>query len=167
MYLEALKTTSCGILQVITAQDLRYMRIPSLKRFNTINPGLKNIPIHIIPWLSTKWSIFSAILKSPYWGNCFSRSQHQQPFMNRTKTARIKSMVNVFAMIIIYNKKILQFTHLNNLKRKKKVLQKNKMLSSITRKYWIKSILLNIFFIYIINHNLSNLTLKRKKKVLQ
>ena len=27
--------------------------------------------------------------------------------MNRTKTARIKSMVNVFAMIIIYNKKIL------------------------------------------------------------
>lgn len=107
MYLEALKTTSCGILQVITAQDLRYMRIPSLKRFNTINPGLKNIPIHIIPWLSTKWSIFSAILKSPYWGNCFSRSQHQQPFMNRTKTARIKSIVNVFAMIIIYNKKIL------------------------------------------------------------
>lgn len=49
MYLEARKTTSCGTLQVITAQDLTYMRIPSLKRFNTINPGLKNIPIHIIP----------------------------------------------------------------------------------------------------------------------
>lgn len=76
------------------------MSMPSLRRFNTAKPGLKNMPIQTMPWLFTKCRMFSAILKSPYWGNCFSRSQHQQLFMKRTKRARKKSIPSVETIVI-------------------------------------------------------------------
>lgn len=134
--------TSWGTLQVRTAQDLKYIRIPSFKRFSAVNPGLKNIPIQIIPWLFTKWSIFSAILKSPYWGNCFSRSQHQQPFIYRTKTARKKSILSVVTILSTCDKRNKR----SNLARDDDILKKIGTINLPSPSRWAWQVLVQTSF---------------------
>ena len=99
--------TSCGTLQVRTAHDRRYIMMANFTKLMSTNPGEKNMPIHTMPWLLTRCRIFSAILKSPYWGNFFSRSQHQQLFISLTKTARKKSTDNVAAIVITRSKTVI------------------------------------------------------------
>lgn len=41
-----LNTTSCGTLQVSTAHERKYIKIPNLIKFRIAKPGEKNIPIH-------------------------------------------------------------------------------------------------------------------------
>lgn len=41
-----LNITSWGTLQVSTAHDRKYIRMPSLTKFRIAKPGAKNMPIH-------------------------------------------------------------------------------------------------------------------------
>ncbi len=62
--LDARNTVSWGTFVVITAQLRTYMMMASLTRLIAGRPGAMNRPIQIMPWLFTRWRMFSATLKS-------------------------------------------------------------------------------------------------------
>ena len=61
--LDALNTVSWGTLVVITAHDLAYMMRASLTMLMAGRPGAMKRPIQIMPWLFTRWRMFSATWK--------------------------------------------------------------------------------------------------------
>lgn len=65
-------------IHVMTAQDLRYMKIINFKLFIAGRRGEKKSPNQTIPWLLIKCRTFSATLNSPYSGKVDSISQHHQ-----------------------------------------------------------------------------------------